>query len=47
MLSFSQPERARELLRTAEAERDRRLALYRALAAEAPPASDSPSPPAP
>ena len=47
MLSFSQPERARELLRAAEAERDRRLALYRALAAEAPPASDSPSPPAP
>ena len=47
MLSFSQPERARELLRAAEAERNRRLALYRALAAEAPPASDSPSPPAP
>jgi pyruvate-ferredoxin/flavodoxin oxidoreductase len=41
MLSFSQPERARELLRAAEAERDRRLALYRALSAP------SPSPPAP
>jgi pyruvate-ferredoxin/flavodoxin oxidoreductase len=32
MLSFSQPERARELARQAEAERDRRWALYRALA---------------
>jgi pyruvate-ferredoxin/flavodoxin oxidoreductase len=41
MLSFSEPERARELLRAAEAERDRRLALYRALSAP------SPSPPAP
>jgi pyruvate-ferredoxin/flavodoxin oxidoreductase len=51
MLSFQQPERARALVRAAEAERDRRLALYRALAAEAPPApspaSDSPTPPAP
>jgi pyruvate-ferredoxin/flavodoxin oxidoreductase len=32
MLSFSQPERARELARQAEAERDRRWTLYRALA---------------
>ena len=51
MLSFQQPERARALVRAAEAERDRRLALYRALATEAPPApspaSDSPTPPAP
>jgi pyruvate-ferredoxin/flavodoxin oxidoreductase len=34
MLSFSQPERARRLARRAEAERDRRWALYRALAAQ-------------
>jgi pyruvate-ferredoxin/flavodoxin oxidoreductase len=32
MLSFRQPERARQLARQAEAERDRRWALYRALA---------------
>jgi pyruvate-ferredoxin/flavodoxin oxidoreductase len=33
MLSFHDPERARALARQAESERDRRLAMYRALAA--------------
>jgi pyruvate-ferredoxin/flavodoxin oxidoreductase len=36
MLSFSQPERARQLARQAQQEMDRRWAVYRALAAPAP-----------
>jgi pyruvate-ferredoxin/flavodoxin oxidoreductase len=46
MLRFSQPERARELARAAQADIDRRWATYRAMAApptSAPPTSAPPS----
>ncbi|MEB3255451.1 MAG: thiamine pyrophosphate-dependent enzyme, partial [Synechococcaceae cyanobacterium] len=43
MLGYQQPERARELARAAAADRDRRLAIYQALAA--PPASGTATPP--
>jgi pyruvate-ferredoxin/flavodoxin oxidoreductase len=43
MLSFSQPERARQLARQAQDEMERRWAVYRALAAPAPsPATQQP-----
>jgi pyruvate-ferredoxin/flavodoxin oxidoreductase len=44
MLRYGQPERARELLRRAEAERERRWAAYRALA-QPHPSPSSPTPP--